>query len=451
MDLIRECGRLSENIFVDERRNMDEIIRSAEIISVGTELLLGDIVNTDASYLARELAAIGIAVYRQSVVGDNAERLTDELAAAFRRTDTVFLTGGLGPTVDDVTREVTSRFFGLELEFSDEVMGDIRRRLESIGKAQISENNRRQAYVPRGAEIMKNNAGTAPGLIIHGIGADGRGKTAFLLPGPPSEFELMVEQSVIPWLVRKASKVIVSRNIYMYGIGESAADELLRDLTDSRNPTVAPYCETGEVRIRVTAMAESEDVAAHECDAMVERIRATGVGKYIYAVRGRVLPGSGSAVAHTLVDEFSRAGKSVGFAESCTGGLCAKLVTDIPGASAVFAGGVVAYTPETKVGVLGVPREVIAAHGVVSEECAMAMAAGLREQIGCDVAVSTTGLAGPGGDGVNPCGRVCFGISSIDGTRSFTVDFGEMRSRDTIRTLAAQKALHEALSELSGE
>lgn len=423
---------------------METKISSAEIISVGTELLLGDIINTDASFLARSLAALGIPVYRQSVVGDNAERLSSELESAFSRSDAVFLTGGLGPTCDDITRETAAAFFGLELRFSDEVMSDIEARLAMIGRAHMSANNRRQAYVPEGAEIIKNDAGTAPGLIIHGnIG--GSEKTAILLPGPPNEFERMVERSVIPWLVRDAGQVLVSRNIYMYGIGESAADELLSDFMDSKDPTVAPYCETGEVRIRVTSMADDEETAAKKCDAMVERIRATEAGRYIYAVFGRVMPDSGCAAARALVEEFAARGITVGFAESCTGGLASKMVTDIAGASAVLLGGAVAYTPGAKQEFLSVPSDLIEKYGVVSEECAATMAEELRARLDCDVAVSVTGLAGPGGDGALPCGHVCFGVASPDGVRTFTCEFGERRTRAVIRELAAKRAIHEAL------
>lgn len=423
-------------------------ITAAEIISVGTELLLGDIINTDAAYLARALAMLGIPLYRQSVVGDNRDRLLFELDSAFSRCDTVFLSGGLGPTADDITRECTAEYFGLPLIFNEAAMDHIRQRMADLGRPTFTENNNRQAMVPDGADVFINSAGTAPGLAVHGTGKDGREKLAILMPGPPSEFERMAEEHVIPYLTKMTGKVLVSRNIHLYGIGESSAEALLGDFMDLENPTVAPYCETGEVRIRVTAMAGSESEAEAMCSATVSDICATEVGKYAYAVLDRVIPGSGTAAARVLVDKFRQSGLRVAFAESCTGGLAAKLVSDVAGSSAVLCGSAVVYSAEAKTAVLGVSADVIRDHGVYSEECAMEMASGARELYSADVAVSITGVAGPGNDGDTPCGHVCFGIASAKGTRTLTVQFGSKRSRDIIRTLAAGRAIHEALREI---
>ncbi|MBE6709191.1 MAG: competence/damage-inducible protein A [Ruminococcaceae bacterium] len=420
---------------------------AAEIISVGTELLLGDIINTDAAYLSRALAMLGISVYRQSVVGDNRERILSELDSAFSRCDTVFLTGGLGPTCDDITRECTAEYFGLSLLFNDEAMEHIRQYMADLGRITVTENNRRQAMVPEGADVFINSAGTAPGLAVHGIGRDGREKLAILMPGPPSEFERMAEEHVIPYLSRRSGKVLVSRNIHMYGIGESSAETLLRDFMDQENPTVAPYCDPGEVRIRVTAAAATEEEAEAMCQRTVDEIKLTDAGRYVYAVLDRVIPGKGTAAARVLVEELKEHGLTVAFAESCTGGLASKLVSDVAGSSAVLCGSAVTYAVSSKKAVLGVSDETIRELGVYSEECAREMAEGARRLYSADIAVSVTGVAGPGDDGDTPCGHVCIGVASERGVRSVAVEFGRKRSRDTIRTLAAGRMIHEALDE----
>lgn len=427
-------------------------IESAEIISVGTELLLGDIVNTDAAYLARELATLGISVYRQSVVGDNRTRILAELDSSFSRCNTVFLTGGLGPTCDDITRECVAEYFHLELQYNDDVMEHIRQYMRDLRRQAITANNTRQAMVPEGADIFINSAGTAPGLAVHGLGNDGQEKLAILMPGPPSEFERMTEEHVIPYLAQQSEKAFVSRNICMYGIGESAAEELLRSFMDSKNPTVAPYCETGEVRIRVTASADDTAKASALCDKTVEDIRKTEAGRYIYAVRDKAIPGEGCSVARTLVEALKVRGKTVAFAESCTAGLVSKLVADVAGASAVLKGSAVTYATASKAAVLGVSAEVLEKFGPISEECAAEMANGSLALYGSDIAVSVTGVAGPGNYGNIPCGHVCFGIAVLTDagvkTRTCTVEFGQNRSRQTIRILAADRALHEALCEI---
>ncbi len=426
-------------------------ITGAEIISVGTELLLGDIINTDAAYLAEALAMLGVSVYRQGVVGDNEGRLLSELDLAFSRCDTVFLTGGLGPTCDDITRECTAKYFGLPLLYNEAAMDHIRRYMADLGRAVITDNNNRQAMVPEGAEVFINSAGTAPGLAVHGIGRDGREKLAILMPGPPNEFRQMAEEHVIPYIARRSGKVIVSRNIRLYGIGESAAEDKLRSFMDRENPTVAPYCETGEVRIRVTASAADGAAAAEMCNGTVDEIRGTEVGRYIYAVTDREMPGTGCAVARVLVDELKTRGLTLSFAESCTGGLASKLVSDVAGSSAVFAGGAVVYSAAAKASVLGVPTALTEGDRIYSAECAAAMAEGARKLYSTDIAVSVTGVAGPGDDGGTPAGHVSIGVASSRGVRSFTVQFGRKRSREMIRTLAAGRMLHEALDESRGD
>lgn len=421
-------------------------ITSAKIISVGTELLLGEVVNTDTAYLARLLASFGIPLYRQSVVGDNRERLLAEIDAAFRDCDTVFLTGGLGPTCDDITRETVAEYFALPLSLSLEVLSHIESFFTKRG-AVMGENNRRQAMVPQGAEVFMNSRGTAPGLAVHGT-AYGKSCTAILIPGPPAEFCAMCDEHIAPYLESVSGRVFVSKNVRIYGMGEAAVEECLRDLMDTMtNPTVAPYCEPGEVRVRVTAAGESREECLQRCDEAVALIRERQVGRFIYDVTEDTAQGQGVAVAVALVREMKEKGLTLGFTESCTGGLCAKLVTDVAGASSVLRGGFVTYATDTKVSLAGVPAHIIDTYGVVSEECAAEMASGAAERLCVDLCVSVTGLAGPGGDSERglPAGHVCFGVCVQGRTRAFSVEFGEGRPRDTVRTLAAMRALHTAL------
>ena len=262
---------------------MSSMIHNAEILCIGTELLLGDIVNTNAAYLSQKLASLGIGVYRQTVVGDNGERLKDALDQAFSRADLVITSGGLGPTYDDLTKETVAAYFGKKMHVDEDVMAEIERyftlRYGDLGR--MTANNRKQALVPDGAMVLKNPNGTAPGIAIEGE----NGKTAILLPGPPREFEPMVDNEVVSYLAKRRGEVFFSRNIHVMGMGESAIENELKELMQtSLNPTVAPYAKDGECRIRITARAKDEKGAAAMCDAVVEKIYQTAVGEHIYGV-----------------------------------------------------------------------------------------------------------------------------------------------------------------------
>lgn len=417
---------------------MKSLIKTAEILCVGTELLLGDIVNTNAAYLSRRLAELGICVYRQSVVGDSPARLTDALTLALSRADLVITSGGLGPTYDDLTRETVAAAFGLTLELDDRVLDNIRNYFNRTGRV-MTENNIRQAMVPHGATVLDNEHGTAPGLIV----ADAEhNKTVLLLPGPPSELEPMFDAHAVPYLRTRTDRVLVSKNIYIFGMGESAVETVLhKQMAEGKNPTVAPYCKTGEVRLRVTAQAPNEQTASDMCDAAVTDIMNSEVGRHVYAVTD-AREGECS-MEQVVVRALLSTGKTVVTAESCTGGLVAKRLTDIAGSSAVVRGGFVTYTDEMKQSLLDVSADTLRAYTAVSEQTAVEMARGARRRTGADIAVSTTGFAGPGGGTEDcPVGTVFIGISSSRGEHVVRLALSPQRSRDYIRTLAATHALN---------
>lgn len=415
---------------------MKNAVRTAEILCVGTELLLGDIINTNAAYLSRKLAELGICVYHQSVVGDSPERLTAALDLALSRSDLVITSGGLGPTYDDLTRETVAAAFGLPLEPDADILDGIRAYFERMGRT-MTQNNERQAMVPRGATVLENTQGTAPGLIVCD---QEKNKTVVLLPGPPRELEPMVERSVVPYLRKRSDAVLISKNVYIFGMGESAVENELRSMmTEGKNPTVAPYCKAGEVRLRVTARAENEQMAAAMCDAAVADIGASRVGACIYAVRD-AREGECS-MEEVVVKNLIEQGKTVTTAESCTGGLVAKRLTDVAGSSAAVRGGFITYTNEMKAA-LGVSPDTLNTYSEYSEQTAAEMARAARIAAKADIAVSTTGVAGPGGGRADcPVGTVFVGISTPKGERAVRLALSPDRSRDYVRTLAATHAL----------
>ena len=357
---------------------------TCELIFVGTELLLGDILNTNAQYLSRQLAAIGISVLHQSVVGDNADRLRQTLETAFSRADMVLTTGGLGPTKDDLTKEVCAAFFETPLVLHEESL----RRMQAyfaVKGVEMPKTNEKQAWMPKGAVIFENTNGTAPGCAM-----ERSGKRLLMLPGPPREMKAMFERSALPYLRRFTNSVIVSTEIRTFGIGESAMAQKVSDLLDSENPTVAPYAKEGEAMLRITAKAETEAAARQLLQPMVREITAR-LGPTVYGVD---VPNLETAV----VDRLRRLHLTVATAESATGGLIAKRLTDIAGASEVFGCGIVSYQNQIKENLLGVDAQLIARETPVCEAVAVQMAAGARKQSGADLAVSITGLAGPGKD-----------------------------------------------------
>ena len=400
--------------------------RKAEILAVGTEILLGDIINSDAAFVSRALSSLGIDVCWHSVVGDNPDRLREAMEVAKGRADVLITTGGLGPTYDDLTKETLASCFGLPLVFHPEEAEKIRSFFASIGR-EMTENNLRQAWLPEGCTPFFNHNGTAPGC-----GFAAKGMLAAMLPGPPRELKKMIETGLIPWLKQFGEGVLLSHDIRIFGLGESAVESLLHDRMEAlTNPTLAPYAGTGEVRLRVSAkasgIAEAEALAA----PVIREVRET-LGDLVYAVDEPSL----EAVCLRLLAER---GLTFSAAESCTGGLIAKRITDLPGASAVFLGGVVSYTNGVKERLLGVPSEVLEKFGAVSRETALAMAAGVRDRTGADLAVSVTGICGPGTDERGtPVGTGFVGFASPDRLVCRPIQMGSDRERG--RVVAASHA-----------
>ena len=376
----------------------------AELISVGTELLLGEILNTDAQFLARELSEIGIDVYHQSVVGDNENRLAESVRCALERSDIIIASGGLGPTPDDITKEVISKVCGRELVLDTESLGYIAGYFKRTGR-EMKKNNEKQAYMPDGCIILKNNCGTAPGCII-----ETGEKAVIILPGPPVELERMYTESVKPYLKAKAGNKLFTKTLHLFGIGESAvADGLSRLMESSVNPTVAPYAKTGEVYLRLAAKAESADEAekimAPALDEIYEKY-----GSFVYSDDGKSLP---ETVISSLLDK----GLTISTAESCTGGLIAKTITDFSGVSEIFSEGYVTYSNDAKMKNLGVSAVTLEKFGAVSEQTAREMAEGVRSKAQSDIGVSVTGIAGPGGGSADkPVGLVYAALSCSGGT-----------------------------------
>ncbi|NDL66278.1 competence/damage-inducible protein A [Anaerotalea alkaliphila] len=418
----------------------DELLekRGGEMIFVGTELLLGDILNTNAQYLSRRLADLGISCYYQTVVGDNEERLLQTIRTARERSGLVLLSGGLGPTVDDITKEVLAKALGRELHLH----ASSKERIEAFfRKREIvpTQNNWKQALLPEGAWALENENGTAPGVFLE----DG-GVLFFLLPGPPNELVPMFESGVVPVLRERARGVILSRTLKLVGIGESAAEHLVRPLMESqRNPTLAPYAKMGEVHFRMTASGATPEEAERLLDALEVELEPH-VGAYVFTNRPEELE-------DVVVRMLGEKGWSVSFAESCTGGLLASTLVNTDGASEVFAGGVVAYGNKVKEELLGVPAETLLNHGAVSGETAEAMAEGVRRTLKTDVGVSITGIAGPGGGTPEkPVGLVHIGCSC--GGRTWSVRHLFSGNRRKVRESAAKTALvtlYRTLREMS--
>lgn len=401
----------------------------AEILSVGTELLLGDIVNTDAQYVARELAAFGITVHYQVVVGDNMDRLTATLRQALSRSDLVITTGGLGPTVDDITCEGICRVLGVKRVLDTASLEKIQVFFEKLGR-EMTENNVKQAMLPEGCEIFDNEWGTAPGCVI-----EKNGKAVIMLPGPPREMRHMFDRSVRPWLQKRSELVIVSHTLHVFGVGESKAEAMTVDLMQGENPTVAPYAKTGEMQLRVTARAASKEVADAMCRPMMEELQKR-LGNAVYGVDVENLETA-------VVEKLKAAGKTVACAESCTGGLLAKRMTDISGASAVFENSFITYSNEKKTNLLGVPPKTLQKYGAVSEQTACAMAIGARKAGRADYGVGITGIAGPtGGTAEKPVGLVYIAVADEKMVWVKKVQYAKENDRSYVRIGSASHALN---------
>lgn len=369
-----------------------------ELISVGTEILLGDILNTDAQYLSIELAKLGISVIHQSTVGDNRERLLAQLDEAAKRSDIIILSGGLGPTPDDLTKEVCCEFFGKEMFLHEPTVEKIKKYFSSKG-IEMAQNNLKQAMLPKDCVIFPNDNGTAPGMAIEKDGVH-----ILVLPGPPRELKPMFQNCAVPYLMQFSDRIIVSHNIRTFGIGESSMAERVNDLFDARNPTVAPYAKDGEALLRVTAMAMTKEDAESLCEPVIEEIK-NRLDAYVYGVDYNCIE---EAVVAMLKEHHLK----VATAESCTGGLIAKRITDVPGASEVFECGIISYANEIKHKVLGVSEDDLNKYGAVSETVAKQMAQGALKVSGADIAVSVTGIAGPDSDSTDkPVGLVYIGLA----------------------------------------
>ncbi|MBE7030312.1 MAG: competence/damage-inducible protein A [Ruminococcaceae bacterium] len=401
---------------------------NAEIIAVGTELLLGQIVNTNARFLARELANLAIGVYRQTVVGDNPERLTHALQEAFSRADLVILTGGLGPTKDDLTKETVAAYFDLPLEEHAPSMRRIEDFFTRMNRP-MRENNRKQALMPKGCTVLQNDHGTAPGVWM-----EQNGKIAVILPGPPFEMEPMYRNRVYPLLREKCPEQFYSRTLNVIGVGESELESRLMPLIEAQSdPTIAPYAKEGEVQIRITTRAASEQEAMERIDPIAEQVKEAAPG-CIYGEGDITLA---QAVANLLMEQ----NKTVATAESCTGGMIGAALTDIPGISQVYRQGYITYSNEAKESLLGVNHETLASHGAVSRETAEEMARGAQRNANADYAIAVTGIAGPdGGTPQKPVGLIYAALACPDGS----VEVEEMRlvgDRDKNRRVTVKRAL----------
>jgi len=375
----------------------------AEILAVGTELLMGQIANTNAQYISSRLPDVGVSVYYHDVVGDNPERLRECLELAMSRSDVIIMTGGLGPTQDDLTKETVAAVVNRKLVLHQESLDKIETFFCNINR-QMTQNNIKQAYLPEGSIIIKNNNGTAPGCII-----EEKGKVIIMLPGPPSEMKPMFEETVIPYFASKAEYRLESRYLRIFGVGESAVEDILMDLIDKQtNPTIAPYAKDGEVTLRITAKypkdRQTEDLITPVEDEIRRRL-----GDAVYSNDNSSL----DLVAARLLLESK---KTISVAESCTGGLLSSRLTEIPGISEVFDRAIVTYSNTAKMEELGVRKETLEAYGAVSEQTASEMAAGIRKVSGTDLGVAITGIAGPGGGSdEKPVGLVYVALAHKDG------------------------------------
>ncbi len=401
----------------------------AEILSIGTELLLGQIVDTNAAYLARTLAALGIDVYHRMTVGDNEQRLLDALRTAAARADVIITSGGIGPTMDDLTKETIAKVFDEELVLDAESLAHVEGFFQRRGVT-MPERNRKQALIYRNGRPIPNPNGTAPGALL-----EKDGKIVISLPGPPREMVPMVENHVVPLLAERQTgqrMFLRSRVLRFIGIGESALEERVQDLMVGTNPTIAPYAHVGEVHLRVTSKGPDEAEIERLLDGAEAQIRER-VGQFIYATND-------VSLEQAVVDGLRQAGRTLAVAESCTGGLLAQRLTSVPHSSEAFPGGIVSYQVPIKERVLGVPSERIEQYGVVSAEVAEAMAERARQLMETDIGIGITGWAGPTSESPGqPVGLVYIAIATLERTRHERNEFWGVR--EDIRYRATQVAL----------
>jgi nicotinamide-nucleotide amidase len=418
----------NEEASVERAEAKVEAIENAEIVSVGTELLLGELVDTNTAWLSSRLADLGVSLYRHVTVGDNKERLVTAFKEAAFRADFVLATGGLGPTSDDITNESLGLATGRAMVEYPEAKRHIHEMFASMGREPTS-SNYKQALFPEGSELIPNPVGTAMGALLESDG------TLFAtLPGVPMEMERMFDETLEPLIRERTKGTIVSRTLHFSGIGESALAEKVQDFLDASDPTVAPLAAEGKVRLRITARAATRRETEEKIEPVAEEIFSR-LEKYYFGEDDETLA---SAVGRLLTERC----ETLALAESCTGGLLAKLLTDRAGSSAYFMEGLVTYSNNAKERLLGVPHELLAKHGAVSEPVARAMAEGIRENAGTDYGLSVTGVAGPdGGTDEKPVGLVFVGLSDDEGTDVKRLDLSAFgQSREVIRERSANRA-----------
>jgi len=408
----------------------------AEIIAVGTELLLGDILNTNAQFLSKELAILGIEVYHQTVIGDNGERLLEAFDEAFKRCDVVITSGGLGPTKDDITKEMAAKYFGKELTLNEEELKNIEKYFNKTGK-KMTENNRKQAYFPKDDIILKNNNGTAPGAIMKGE----NGGVIIVLPGPPKELIPMFKESVVPYLRNTTDSTLYSKVLRLFGIGESTMEDEIKDILESQtNPTVAPYAKELDLILRITSKAKNEEEAKKLIEPLEKQIRQR-LPQYIYGENDDTLE---SVVGEKLIKE----NLTISSAESCTGGMLSARLVNVPSISKVFIEGAVTYSNQAKVSRLSVKKETLEKYGAVSKETAIEMAEGIAKTANTDIGISTTGIAGPdGGTNEKPVGLVYIGLYIKGNT--LVKELNIKGNREKVRTRATIEALNFLRIELN--
>ncbi|MGE4548014.1 MAG: competence/damage-inducible protein A [Intestinibacillus sp.] len=400
---------------------------NAELIAVGTEILLGEIVNTDAQAISQGLSELGINVFYQTVVGDNPDRLRDVVENAKARADIIITTGGLGPTLDDLTKETLATVFGKKMALHQPSLDRIVGFFRDIGR-EMTKNNEKQAWLPEGCTVFVNEWGTAPGCAFE---ADG--KHVLMLPGPPRECDPMWRECAMPYLYKLAGGVIVSHNVRVIGLGESAMEDKLHDMMERMtNPTIAPYAKISECFARITAKADTVEEAEAMLAPVVREV-CDILGDDVYGV-------DVDSLEQVVGDGLKARGMTLSVAESCTGGLLSKRITDVPGCSAYYLGGVCSYSNAVKMNILGVRKETLDTVGAVSPEVAEQMAAGVAKALGTDVGVGITGIAGPdGGTEEKPVGLVY--ISVYHNGKVVTRKMQSRLGRDRVRNQAASTAL----------
>ncbi len=410
------------------QKERENNIEHAEIITIGTEMLLGDLVDTNTAWLSSNLARLGVGIYRHTTVGDNKDRITAAMREAASRSDLVITTGGLGPTSDDVTNECLAQLAGREMVEYEQAREHVDEMFARFGR-KPTPSNYKQAFFPEGAELIPNPLGTAMGALVE---LDG---TLFAtLPGVPGEMKNMFHETLEPLIQKRSDSAIVSRTLWFAGIGESALAEQVQDLLDAEDPTVAPLAGQGKVRLRITSRAATPEEAEEKIEPVAREILSR-IGDYYFGEDDETLE---SAVARLL----EAGGLTLALAESCTGGLLAKRLTDMPGSSAYFEEGLVTYSNEAKERLLGVPEDMLVEHGAVSEPVAIKMAEGVRKASGADYGLSVTGVAGPnGGTEEKFVGLVWIGLANAEGSFAERLDLSAWASsRTAIRERSANRA-----------